>query len=83
MARTTDITSRELHEDTSAALRRAESGEHLRVLVGRDVVAQLGPLADESWVDAVVMEARVRNAQADSSLQVDLDALQPDTLADL
>jgi hypothetical protein len=51
--------------------------------VGRDVVAQLGPLADESWVDAVVMEARVRNAQADSSLQVDLDALQPDTLADL
>jgi hypothetical protein len=44
MPHTTDITSRELHEDTGAALRRAESGERLRVLVGRQAVAQLGPL---------------------------------------
>jgi antitoxin (DNA-binding transcriptional repressor) of toxin-antitoxin stability system len=84
MARTTDITSRELHEDTSTALRRAESGEHLRVLVDRQPVAQLGPLADDaSWVDAEAMEARVRDAQADPSLRRDLDELQPDTLADL
>jgi antitoxin (DNA-binding transcriptional repressor) of toxin-antitoxin stability system len=84
MRRTTDITSRELHEDTSDALRRAESGEHLRVIVDRQPVAHLGPLDDSaSWVDAEVMEARVRDAQADTALQRDLDELQPDTIADL
>jgi antitoxin (DNA-binding transcriptional repressor) of toxin-antitoxin stability system len=84
MARSVDITSRELHEDTSAALRRAESGEHLRVLVDRQPVAQLGPLDDAaSWVSAEVMEVRVRGAQADASLQRELDELQPDTIADL
>ena len=84
MARTTDITLNELHEDTSAALRRAESGEHLRVLVDRQPVAQLGPLEDAaSWVDGDLMEARVRGAQADAGLREDLDALQPDTIADL
>jgi antitoxin (DNA-binding transcriptional repressor) of toxin-antitoxin stability system len=84
MSRTTDISSEELREDTSSALRRAESGEHLRVLVGRQPVAQLGPLEDSgSWVDAEVMEARVRGAQADASLQRELDELQPDTIVDL
>jgi antitoxin (DNA-binding transcriptional repressor) of toxin-antitoxin stability system len=84
MSRPTDISSRELHDDTSAALRRVERGEHLRVLVGRKPVAQLGPLDDaESWVDAEVMEARLRGAQADASLRRELDELQPDTIADL
>lgn len=84
MPRTTDITSRELHEDTSAALDRAERGEHMRVLVGRQPVAQLGPLEEDAaaWVDADVMEARVRDAQADGSLQQELDELQPDSIAD-
>jgi antitoxin (DNA-binding transcriptional repressor) of toxin-antitoxin stability system len=81
--RSTDISSRELHLDTVAALRRAESGEHLRVLVGRQPVAQLGPLDDAaSWVDAEVMEARVRAAQADAALRRQLDEMQPDTVAD-
>jgi antitoxin (DNA-binding transcriptional repressor) of toxin-antitoxin stability system len=80
----TDITSNELHEDTGAALRRAERGEHLRVLVGRRPVAQLGPLEDAvSWVDGEVMEARLRGVQADPALRGELDALQPDTIADL
>jgi antitoxin (DNA-binding transcriptional repressor) of toxin-antitoxin stability system len=83
MSRTIDITATELREDTSSALRRAESGEHLRVLVDRKPVAQLGPLDDASfWVDAEVMEARVRAAQADSALRRELDEPQPDTLAD-
>jgi hypothetical protein len=81
-ARTCLRRSRETSD--SAALRRAESGEHLRVLVDRQPVAQLGPLEDAaSWVDAEVMEARVREAQADASLQRELDELQPDTIADL
>jgi hypothetical protein len=33
------------------------------------------------WVDAEVMEARVRAAQADSALRRELDEPQPDTLA--
>ncbi|HZV75777.1 MAG TPA: hypothetical protein VFF79_18880 [Conexibacter sp.] len=54
------------------------------MLVDRQPVAQLGPLEDAaSWVDAEVMEARVREAQADASLQRELDELQPDTIADL
>jgi antitoxin (DNA-binding transcriptional repressor) of toxin-antitoxin stability system len=84
MARTTDITAHELHEDTSAALRRAESGEHLRVLVDRQPIAQLVPIEDDgAWIDADVMEARIRGAQADEGLRHDLEQLQPDTIADL
>jgi antitoxin (DNA-binding transcriptional repressor) of toxin-antitoxin stability system len=84
MARVSDITLDQLHEDTGAALRRAESGEHLRVLVDRQPVAQLGPLEDgASWVDAGVVEARVRGAQADSGLRRELDELQSETIADL
>jgi len=84
MARATDITAHELHEDTSAALRRAESGEHLRVLVDRQPVAQLVPIDDTgAWVDAEVMEARIRGAQADEGLRQDLEQLEPDTIADL
>ena len=84
MARLSDITLDQLHEDTGAALRRAESGEHLRVLVDQQPVAQLGPLEDAvSWVDAGVMEARVRDAQADAGLRRALDELQPETIADL
>jgi antitoxin (DNA-binding transcriptional repressor) of toxin-antitoxin stability system len=84
MARLSDITLDQLHEDTGAALRRAEGGEHLRVLVDRQPVAQLGPLEDTAaWVDAGVMEARVRDAQADAGLRRQLDELQPETIADL
>jgi antitoxin (DNA-binding transcriptional repressor) of toxin-antitoxin stability system len=84
MARPTDITLRDLREDVSAALRRAEKGEHLRVLVNRQAVAQIGPLDDgPSWVDSEVMEARLRTAVADPGLRRVLDELQPDTIADL
>jgi antitoxin (DNA-binding transcriptional repressor) of toxin-antitoxin stability system len=84
MARVSDITSDQLHEDTGAALRRAEGGEHLRVLVDRQPVAQLGPLEDvASWVEADVMEARVRGAQADAGLRRELDELQSQTIANL
>ena len=84
MAHTTDITVQDLREDMSAALRRAEQGEHLRVLVNRQPVAQIGPLDDAtSWVDSDVMEARIRAALADPGLRRVLDDLQPDTIADL
>jgi hypothetical protein len=35
------------------------------------------------WVDAKVMEARIRSAQADPELRRDLIELQPDTLEEL
>lgn len=84
MARMTDITLGDLREDASAVMRRAERGEHLRVLVGRRPVAHLGPLEEPSpWVPSEVMEGRVRNAQADPSLRAQLDELLPDTIAEL
>jgi prevent-host-death family protein len=79
-----DITLRELRNDTSAVLRRAEAGERLTVLVNRRPVAQIGPLDErETWVAGEAMEQRVRDAQADPGLRAELARLLPDTIDDL
>jgi antitoxin (DNA-binding transcriptional repressor) of toxin-antitoxin stability system len=84
MAHANDVTIGDLQEDASAVLRRAEHGEHLRVLVNRRPVAQLGPINESDyWVDSKVMDERIRDAQADPALRSELDDLQPDTIADL
>lgn len=79
-----DITLRDLQDDAGAVLRRAERGEHLRVVVDDRAVAAIGPVDEEDyWVDSSVMEQRIRGAQADPALSRELDELFPDTLADL
>lgn len=84
MAYAHDITLRDLQDDASAVLRRAEHGEHLRVLVNDRAVAEIGPVDENDyWVDSKVMEQRILGAQADPALSRELDQFYPDTLADL
>lgn len=84
MAHVHDITLRDLQHDAGTVLRRAERGEHLRVLVDDRAVAEIGPVDEiDYWVDSKVMETRIRGAQADPALSRELDEFYPDTLADL
>lgn len=84
MAHAHDITLRDLEDDAGTVLRRAEQGEHLRVLVDDRAVAEIGPIDENDyWVDSKVMEQRIRGAQADAALSRELDEFFPDTLADL
>ncbi len=79
-----DISLRDLRNNTSGVLRRAEAGEHLTVYVNRRPVAQIAPLeAGDAWVDSAVMERRIRGAQADPALRDELRELLPETIADL
>lgn len=84
MSHMSDITLRELRNDTSRVLQRAGAGERLRVMVNRRPVAQIVPLDDrEIWVAGGELLRRIRGAQADPGLRADLAALVPDTIADL
>jgi prevent-host-death family protein len=67
---------RELRNQTSAILRRVESGERLVVTVDRRPVAQLVPLpSPRPWVPAADVWGRVRASQADPTLSAELDQL--------
>ncbi|HTZ87079.1 MAG TPA: type II toxin-antitoxin system prevent-host-death family antitoxin [Solirubrobacteraceae bacterium] len=68
----TDVSARELRNHTAAVLRRAETGEQLRVTVSRRPVAQLGPLDRSPWVSGAAMERLLRQAPADRELLDDL-----------
>jgi prevent-host-death family protein len=83
-SQTSDITLRDLRNDTSRVLRRAEAGERIRVLVNRRPVAEIGPLEDrETWVPSEIAEQRIRGAQADPGLRDELARLLPDTVEEL
>ncbi|HUA50133.1 MAG TPA: type II toxin-antitoxin system prevent-host-death family antitoxin [Solirubrobacteraceae bacterium] len=76
----TDVSARDLRNNTSAVLRRAEAGERLRVTVSRRPVAQLGPLERATWVTGGAMERVLREAPADAGLLDDLAALREQTV---
>jgi prevent-host-death family protein len=78
--RVTDVSARDLRNNTSAVLRRAEAGERLRVTVSRRPVAQLGPLERATWVSGGAMERVLREAPADAGLLDDLAALREQTV---
>lgn len=79
-----DISLRELRNDTSRVLRRAEAGEYLTVHVNRRPVAQIAPLPEgNAWIDSATFESRIRGSQTDSALTEELRELSPDTIADL
>jgi prevent-host-death family protein len=75
-----DIAARELRNDVSGVLRRAERGEHLRITVSGRPVAELIPLTHRpqsvAWSEFIAQRERWR---ADPGLARDLAELLPDT----
>lgn len=68
----TDVSSRELRNQTAQVLRRVEAGERLRVSVNRRPVAELVPLARPTWAPGPAIERVLREALADVGLLSDL-----------
>jgi prevent-host-death family protein len=75
-----EVSARDLRNNTAAVLRRAESGERLCVTVSRRPVAQLGPLERTAWVSGAAMERVLREAPADRGLLDDLAPLREQTV---
>jgi len=79
-----EVSVRELRNQVSEVLRRAESGDHLVVTVRGRPVAQLGPLprrrATMGWTE---FWSRVKEFQADESLGADLRLVLTGTTDDL
>ena len=71
-----DISSRDLRNQTAQVLRRVEAGEKLRVTVNRRPVAELVPLGQQSWTSGATMERILREWPADAELLVDLRAVR-------
>jgi prevent-host-death family protein len=76
----TDVSARELRNQTAAVLRRVEAGERLTVTVSRRPVAQLGPVERPRWVSGAAMERVLREAPADVGLLDDLAPLRKQTI---
>jgi prevent-host-death family protein len=76
----TDVSARELRNQTAAVLRRAEAGEQLTVTVSRRPVAQLGPVERPTWISGAAMERVLREAPADAALLDDLAPLREQTI---
>lgn len=74
------IPQKELRNNVSAVLRRAEAGEQLTVTVAGRPVAQLGPVDRRRWVEGPAL-AKVFQTLVPQSLAADLERL-PAELAD-
>lgn len=78
------LSVRELRNDVSEVLRRAEAGERFVVTVRGRPVAELGPLTRRPrFLPAAYLEALLANARADPALRDELRGLAPDTTDDL
>lgn len=75
-----DVSARDLRNHTASVLRRAETGERMRVTVSRRPVAQIGPLERAIWASGPAMERLLREAPADAGLLDDLAALRGQTV---
>ena len=71
-----DVSSRDLRNQTADVLRRVEAGERLRITVNRRPVAELVPLGRPRWTSGAVIERVLREASADSALLDDLAAIR-------
>ncbi len=67
----TTIPQRELRNNVSDVLRRAESGERFTITVAGRPVAQLGPSAERRWVSGPALES-VFETPARETLRNDL-----------
>lgn len=74
------IPQKQLRNDVSAVLRRAEAGERFTVTVSGRAVAELGPARKREWVSGEALE-QVWRTPAPESLAEDLEKL-PAALAD-
>ena len=79
------IPARDLRNDTSGVLRRAQAGEEVVITVRGRPVARLGPLpvSQRAWMPRAELARRLRTAQADPGLRADLAHLAGDTTEDL
>jgi len=79
------VASRELRNDTAGVLRRAQAGEDITVTVNGRPVAVLTAVRPmrRRWLTSAEFFARLRHAQADPGLRVDLAVLAGDTTDDL
>ncbi|MBO0689403.1 MAG: type II toxin-antitoxin system Phd/YefM family antitoxin [Candidatus Dormibacteraeota bacterium] len=79
------IPARDLRNDTSGVLRRAQAGEEVVITVRGRPVARLGPLpaTERRPMPRAELARRLRTAQADPGLRDDLARLAGDTTDDL
>lgn len=81
----TDVPSRDLRNDTAGVLRRVQDGDDITITVSGRPVARLVPLQRSwrRWLPKAELVRRLRIAQADPGLRVDLARLAGDTTDDL
>lgn len=78
------LSVRDLRNDVSEVLRRAEAGESFVVTVRGRPVAELGPLKRRPrFMPMAQMEELLKTARADPGLRDELRELTPDTTDDL
>ena len=81
---TDTLSVRELRNDVSEVLRRAEAGEHFVVTVSGRPVAELGPISGKPrFMSLEKLETLLEGRRADPGLVDDLKRLNPDTTDDL
>lgn len=78
------VPARDLRNDTSGVLRRAQAGEEVVITVRGRPVARLGPLpaTERRPMPRAELARRLRTAQADPGLRDDLARLAGDTTDD-
>ncbi|MCV7402163.1 type II toxin-antitoxin system prevent-host-death family antitoxin [Mycobacterium fragae] len=72
MAPVTTIPQKELRNNVSEVLRRAEAGEQITITVAGRPVAQLGPAMQRRWVSGPALHA-VWQAPAPKTLAADVE----------
>jgi prevent-host-death family protein len=81
---TDTVSVRDLRNDVSEVLRRAEAGERFIVTVSGRPVAELGPLNRRPrFLPMEQLEEVLRTARPDPALRDELKELTPDTTDDL
>lgn len=81
---TDTLSVRDLRNDVSEVLRRAEAGERFVVTVSGRPVAELGPLSGKPrFIPIERLEELLRGRRADPGLLDDLKRLNPGTTDDL
>ena len=84
-ARSMEVASRELRNDTAGVLQRVREGEDVTITVNGRPVAVLTAVRPQRrrWLSRTEFLSRLRRSQADPGLREDLAALAGDTTEDL
>jgi prevent-host-death family protein len=79
----TEVATRQLRNETRALLERVEAGEPVTITVDGRPVAELVPVSRDRWMRREEFVRRLRGAQADPALAVDLAELAGESTDDL